>query len=169
MLTKDWWTGQLHRPTALCCTAWSFTCRTCMSTFVIMNGHSSSHFGHLDSWELVKFFKVKKCTVFIVVTDWSMICNYKGFTLNLAHLWFPFVMSSMRKVELVPRVFIVLIASSSLVTCFVLLGFPAAPRVWMKLWEHWCCKGFFNLMTSVDLEKWNHDVQVQTPSEQWLL
>lgn len=51
-----------------------------------------------------------------------MICDYKGFTLNLAHLWFPLVMSSMRKVELVPRVFIVLIASSSLVTCFVLLG-----------------------------------------------
>lgn len=72
-----------------------------------------------------------------------MVCDYKGFTLNLAHLWFPFVMSSMRKVELVPRVFTVLIASSS---CDLLCppwhfiknrstavgGFPAAPRVWMK-------------------------------------
>lgn len=51
-----------------------------------------------------------------------MICDYKGFPLNLAHLWLPFVMNSVRKVEPVPGFSSILTASSSLVTCFVLLG-----------------------------------------------
>lgn len=108
----------------------------------IVNSHGSSHFSHLDRWELVKFFKVKS-VLFLLLRDWSMICGYKGFVLNLAHLWFPFVMNGVRG-GTSTRVFIR--SHSQQLSCDLLCppwpfiknrsaaveGSPAASRVWME-------------------------------------
>lgn len=107
----------------------------------IMNGHSSSHFSHLDSWQLVKFFKVK--SVLFLLCDWLID------DLRFQRIYFepcPPLVSLREQREkggTGARVFIR--SHSQQFSCVLLCppwhfikngsavgGFPAAPRVWMK-------------------------------------